>query len=167
MRMWFGDDKLPFSWWNACFRGQKNILRNRAPAYMVGTTYAFVYGSLRRKEGPTTLGLNPGISLPNRTPHPALSPDALTTLREGLATCRSKRGLTPEANEAIVSLCAGAHQDGWTAEQLLMAVKDACYSSPEIAHLTSTSERDAFLAKIVSSCIKEYYKGNGQSEAGV
>lgn len=39
-----------------------------------------------------------------------------------------------------------------------MAVKDACYTSPEISHLTTTSERDAFLAKIVSSCIKEYYK---------
>lgn len=83
----------------------------------------------------------------------------MTTLREGLATCRSKRGLTPEANAAIVSLCNGARHDGWAAEQLLMAVKDACYSSPEIAHLTSTSERDAFLAKIVSACIREFYEG--------
>jgi hypothetical protein len=46
-----------------------------------------------------------------------------------------------------------------------MAVKDACYSSPEISHLTTTSERDAFLAKIVSACIKEYYK-DGKSDGG-
>lgn len=45
-----------------------------------------------------------------------------------------------------------------------MAVKDACYTSPEIAHLTSTSERDAFLAKIVSSCIREYYKADGPND---
>ena len=101
--------------------------------------------------------------LPPRVPHPALSPEALKILREGLATCRSKRGLTPEANAAIVRLCEEARHDGWTAEQLLMAVKDACYTSPEISHLTSTSERDAFLAKIVSSCIKEYYKNNAES----
>ena len=85
----------------------------------------------------------------------------MKTLREGLATCRSKRGLTPEAQAAIVSLCTEARQNGWTAEQLLMAVKDACYSSPEISHLTTTSERDAFLAKVVSSCIREFYKGEG------
>jgi hypothetical protein len=94
----------------------------------------------------------------------------MTTLREGLATCRSKRGLTPEANAAIVTLCDGAKHDGWSAEQLLVAVKDACYTSPEIAHLTTTSERDAFLAKIVSACIKEYYKdgasGDGRDGGG-
>lgn len=85
-------------------------------------------------------------------------------MREGLATCRSKRGLTPEANAAIVSLCNDAHENGWTAEQLLMAVKDACYSSPEISHLTTTSERDAFLAKVVSSCIREFYKGDAKAD---
>lgn len=90
----------------------------------------------------------------------------MITLSEGLATCRSKHGLTPEANSAIVSLCDGAKHDGWSAEQLLMAVKDACYTSPEIAHLTSTSERDAFLAKIVSACIKEYYKDGNSNGAG-
>lgn len=64
-----------------------------------------------------------------------------------------------------MTLCRGAKHDGWSAEQLLMAVKDACYTSPEISHLTSTSERDAFLAKIVSACIKEYYKGDAPTDA--
>lgn len=100
--------------------------------------------------------------MPSSARHPSLTPEGLKTLREGLATCRSKRGLTPEANAAIVVLCEKAREDGWAAEQLLMAVKDACYGSPEIAHLTSTSERDAFLAKVVSSCIKEFYKTDGQ-----
>ena len=106
--------------------------------------------------------------LANRPQHPALSPEGMKTLREGLATCRSKRGLTPEANAAIVSLCRDARANGWTAEQLLMAVKDACYSSPEISHLTTTSERDAFLAKIVTACIREFYRddaaGDGKTD---
>lgn len=82
----------------------------------------------------------------------------MATLREGLATCRSKRGLTPEAETAIASICKTARDDGWTAEHMLVAVKDACYTSPEIAHLTTTSERDAFLAKIVTACIKQFYR---------
>lgn len=113
----------------------------------------------RKNERPVRASIQ-GFSLTNRPPHPALSPESITTLREGLATCRSKRGLTLEANAAIVTLCASARHDGWTAEQLLMAVKDTCYASPEISHLTSTSERDAFLAKVVSACIKEYFRGD-------
>jgi hypothetical protein len=101
--------------------------------------------------------------LPTRSEHPALNPQAMATLRQGLATCRSKRGLTPEAQSAIVSVCETAHNDGWTAEHLLMAVKNACYSSPEIAHLTTTSERDAFLSKIVTACIKQFYKADATS----
>lgn len=93
-----------------------------------------------------------------------MTPEGLKTLREGLATCRSTRGLTPEANAAIVAVCEKARQDGWTAEQLLMAVKDACYQSPEIAPLASTSERDTFLAKVVSACIREFYKADGEAE---
>ncbi len=112
--------------------------------------------SMQRKNARTSLA---GSQVPTRSEHPALSPQAMTTLREGLATCRSKRGLTPEAQSAIVSICDTAHKDGWTAEYLLMAVKDACYSSPEISHLTTTSERDAFLSKIITACIKQFYKG--------
>ncbi len=121
---------------------------------------SFLDSSLETREDSSSTSAQ-GSSRAARSDHPALTPEALDTLRAGLATCRSMRGLTPEANAAIVSLCAGAHHDGWTAEQLLVAVKDACHTSPEIAHLTSTSERDAFLAKIVSACIKEFYREEG------
>lgn len=86
-----------------------------------------------------------------------LSKEAMEKLRDGLASCRGTRGLTPEARDAIVMLCADARRDGWPPEQLLIAVKDACAGSPEISHLTSTSERDAFLAKIITACIQEYF----------
>lgn len=90
--------------------------------------------------------------------HPGLSKDLMEELRSGLATCRSMHGLTPEARQAIVNLCDGARRDSWTPEQLVVAVKDACYSSTEIAHLTTTSERDAFLARIVTECIQEFFR---------
>ena len=88
----------------------------------------------------------------------SLSKESMDKLRKGLATCRSKRGLTPEAREAIATLCDGARRDCWAPEQLVVAVKDACYNSSEITHLTTTSERDAFLAKIVTACIQEFFR---------
>jgi hypothetical protein len=90
--------------------------------------------------------------------HHTFSPEAMEQLRRGLATCRATRGLTPEARDAISMLTNAARRDGWTPEQLLVAVKDACYTSTEISHLTTTSERDAFLAKIVTVCIQEFFR---------
>ncbi len=90
--------------------------------------------------------------------HVSLSKESMDQFRKGLATCRSKRGLTPEAIQAIVMLCDGARRDAWTPEQLVVAVKDACYTSSEITHLTTTSERDAFLAKIITACIQEFFR---------
>lgn len=42
-------------------------------------------------------------------------------------------------------------------EQVLIAVKEACYQSDEIGRLTTTSERDALVSTVVTSCIQEYY----------
>lgn len=91
-------------------------------------------------------------------PNVSLSEESMDQLRKGLATCRSKRGLTNEARQAIMMLCDGARRDAWTPEQLVVAVKDTCYTSNEITHLTTTSERDAFLAKIVTACIQEFFR---------
>jgi len=88
---------------------------------------------------------------------PKLSDDVLKSLRDGLATCTSRQGLSPEARQAIASICTLAREHGWTPEQLLILVKEVCYTSPEITHLTTTSEREALLSMIVSGCIQEYY----------
>jgi hypothetical protein len=42
-------------------------------------------------------------------------------------------------------------------EQLLIAVKEACYQSDEIGRLTTASERDALVSTVVTACIQEYY----------
>jgi len=88
---------------------------------------------------------------------PRLSDEILTSLRDGLATCTLRRGLSPEARKAIAVTCTVARDNGWTPEQLLILVKEVCYSSPEITHLTTTSEREALLATIVTGLIDEYY----------
>ena len=92
------------------------------------------------------------------TAQPRLSSAATDKLREGLATCRSKHALSPEAHEAVVALCAEARGNGWTPEQLIVAVKDAYSASHDISPLTTTSEREAFLATLVTSCIQEFFR---------
>jgi hypothetical protein len=42
-------------------------------------------------------------------------------------------------------------------EQLIVALKDACYQSEEIGRLTTTSERDSLVSTVVTACIQEYY----------
>ena len=96
--------------------------------------------------------------LPETPKPPVLPHEALEKLREGFTASASRKTLTPEENEAVAALCKAARESSWTPEQLIIAVKDTCYTSPEIAHLTPTSERDAFLARIVTACIKEFFR---------
>ena len=83
---------------------------------------------------------------------------ALNRLQEGFATWRTHRTLTPEANAIVADLCKSAKQAGWSPEQLVVAVKNACNDSPEIREMTTTSERDAFLGRLVTACIKEFFR---------
>ena len=97
------------------------------------------------------------IQLTSTPVHPKLSDENLKSLQDGLATCTSRRALSPQARRAISRLCAVAHESAWTPEQLVIVVKEACYSSPEIYHLMPTSEREDLLAAIVTVCIQEFY----------
>ena len=97
------------------------------------------------------------IQLTTTPVHPKLSDEILKSLQDGLATCTSRRALSPEARRAVARLCAVARENSWNPEQLVVVVKEACYSSPRIAHLTTSSEREAMLATIVTGCIQEFY----------
>jgi hypothetical protein len=88
---------------------------------------------------------------------PKLSDGILKSLRDGLATCSPRQGLSPEARQALASICSVARENDWTPEQLLILVKEVCYTSPEITRLITTSEREALLSTIVTGCIQEYY----------
>ena len=84
--------------------------------------------------------------------------EALQRLRTSLPTWRARQVLPPEASSIVQELCAGARASGWTPEQLIVAVKNACYSSEEVTQLDTTSERDALLSRVVTTCIKEYFR---------
>ena len=89
--------------------------------------------------------------------HPSLPAHLVCRLRDGIATCRTTHTLSLEARAVIVDLCRVAREQDWPAEQLVIAVREACYASPEITQLTTTSEREAMLSTVVSGCIAEFY----------
>jgi len=97
------------------------------------------------------------IQLVSESNHRKLPDDSVRALRDGLATCKTSRGLSREARKSISDLCRTARNSDWTMEQLIVAVKDACYSSAEIARLTTTSEREALVSTVVTACIQEFY----------
>ena len=51
-----------------------------------------------------------------------------------------------------------AKDEMWTPEQVVVAVKDVCYSSNELQRTHSSSERDNIVARIVTASIREYYR---------
>ena len=89
---------------------------------------------------------------------PTVPADALDRLRTSLPSWRARSALPAEANAIVRDLCDGAKAAGWTPEQLVVAVKTTCYGSDEVSHLDTTSERDALLARVVTTCIKEYFR---------
>ena len=89
---------------------------------------------------------------------PELVPtEVLDRLRASLPSWRARSALPPEATVIVRELCTAARAAGWTPEQLVVAVKNTFYSSNEVK-LDTTSERDALLARVVTSCIKEFFR---------
>jgi hypothetical protein len=91
--------------------------------------------------------------------------EALERLRTSLPSWRARSALPSEATAIVRELCAGARAAGWTPEQLIVAVKTTCYGSDEVSQLDTTSERDALLARVVTTCIKEYFREGSDGSA--
>ncbi len=124
---------------------------------MFGSTfYDQGIGSRRRK------CFFPGGTLQQDSAQQVLSADFIRCVNDALAGTATS-GLRPPAIQAVTRLCDVAHQNGWTIEQFIVAVKTACHSSPEIMSLGTTSERDALLSLVVSACIKKYFSPDGKA----
>ncbi len=106
----------------------------------------------------TASHLTKGYPIPTDSQHHSLAISAaLDRLRSGLPSWRLRSALPADAQEVVAELCTAARKEGWSPEQLVVAVKNACYSSDEIAQLNTTSERDGILSKVVTACIKEFF----------
>ena len=80
-------------------------------------------------------------------------------MSDALAGTATRGSMSPSAHAAVGRMCDSARRNGWTPEQFIVAVKTACYTSPAIRDLGTSSERDALLSLVVSECIKQYFSG--------
>lgn len=93
------------------------------------------------------------------TAHPTLPPEIATDLRMALSQCRAASGLPEIVRETIRLACSTAKENLWTPEQLVVAVKEVCFSSTELLRLCTSSEREEIVARVVTGCIREFYRG--------
>ena len=93
--------------------------------------------------------------------HPSLSPEMARELESALCASSPAQMLSDHTRATIKAVCSSARQSLWTPEQLVVAVKQVSYSAPEFAQSHSPSERQAIIARIVTACIREFYRAQG------
>ena len=101
----------------------------------------------------TTPAVDPGTALPPRV----LSGAGVVALRSALQA--QLRGEWPDGalRRAIRVMCDEAHRNGLRAEQLLVILKDAWSSLPEVTRLPTGGTRERLLGRIVTMCVEEFY----------
>src|SRR5947209_8028918 len=65
---------------------------------------------------------------------------------------------SPTLREALRRICSEARQSDARPEQFLVALKSVLQSAPAMRRLAPGPERDDYVARLVSLCIKEYYR---------
>lgn len=96
-------------------------------------------------------------------PLPEAAHAALRAALGGQLRSGSREGppATPRLRAALRLLCDDARTRGVRVEQLVVAIKQAWSSLPEAAWRAGDDWRSAFLQRVVSVCIEEYYRGQG------
>lgn len=95
-----------------------------------------------------------------RPPHPTLIAEVRQVLGELLRTARAACADGAGYREAFVApladLCETAKQGGVSAEQLIIAIKQARATLPDIRRWLGDDEEDV-LATVVTVCIEQYF----------
>jgi hypothetical protein len=65
---------------------------------------------------------------------------------------------SPTLRLALRRICSEGRQSDARPEQFLVALKSVLQSAPAMRRLAPGPERDDYVARIVSLCIKEYYR---------
>lgn len=89
--------------------------------------------------------------------HSPLSAAGVTALRSALQACHRDGALDDHLVRAMKLLCVDAHRGGVEAEKLVIAVKEAWASLPEIQNVSHEPDRDALRDRVITLCIREYY----------
>jgi hypothetical protein len=88
-----------------------------------------------------------------------LSDAAVTALRGALQALVGDYAPPGDLRRAIVLMCDEARRNGLRAEQLVITIKQAWESIPEVCRHVSVEQRTRVLSGVVTMCIDEFYAG--------
>ena len=94
----------------------------------------------------------------SQTPPSRLDPETVAGLRAALSAYMANSAEHTPIQEALVALADDARAKAILPEHLLVMLKDLWSSLPEVRAMTDASEQITLLQRVVTMCIKEYYR---------
>jgi hypothetical protein len=97
------------------------------------------------------------MMVPGSTPNrPELSASSIAALKSALDAYAGNNDLRA-LQSALRLLASEAREKAIHAEQLLVVLKDAWFSLPQVAQAPQGDEQNRQLQRVVTVCIREYY----------
>ena len=93
----------------------------------------------------------------SHTPPSRLDDATVAAVRDALRLYLADNAEPRPLQQALVHMSAEARDKDVRAEHLLVLLKDAWHSLPEVRVMTDTTEQVRLLQRVVTMCIKEYY----------
>lgn len=93
----------------------------------------------------------------SQTPPSRLDEATVAAVRDALRGYLSDGSNAAPLQDALVRMSAEARDKRMHAEQLLVQLKDAWSTLPEVRAMTDAAEQVRVLQRVVTMCIKEYY----------
>ena len=94
----------------------------------------------------------------SQTPPSRLDPETVAGLRAALSAYMANSAEHTRIQEALVTLADDARAKSILPEHLLVMLKDVWNALPEVRAMTDASAQVALLQRVVTMCIKEYYR---------
>lgn len=83
---------------------------------------------------------------------------AFAALRDALLDVVDGKSKLSELREPVRQLCALAHSEEMSAEQILIRFKEIWASLPPLAGLPRGRQRNDLMAQVATMCIEEFYR---------
>jgi hypothetical protein len=94
----------------------------------------------------------------SQTPPSRLDDATLEALRVALRQYLIDAPSSHQLQDALLRVASEARDKNILPEQLLIALKDVWHALPEVRNISDTPEQVRFLQRVVTMCIKEYYR---------
>ena len=95
----------------------------------------------------------------SQTPPSRLDDATLDAVRAALRSFLGNGHDAAALQHALEQLSAEAHGKGVYAEQVLVVLKDLWQALPEVRAMADSAEQVRLLQRVVTMCIREYYRG--------